>query len=107
MNRGQLGWGYRRAGNWRPETLMQRFDRTCVQDPHGVALVDRDRRLTCVEIDQLVGRLARHLVELGVQPRDATTPVTAACRCLVARRRMRPFITLPRWKATNRSSMVQ
>ena len=73
MNRGQLGWGYRHTGHWRPETLMQRFDRTCVQDPHGVALVDGDRRLTFVEIDLLVGRLARHLVQLGIQPRDVVS----------------------------------
>jgi non-ribosomal peptide synthetase component E (peptide arylation enzyme) len=73
MNRGQLAWGYRRSGSWRPETLVQRFDRTCLSAPHGVAIVDGDRRLTFVEVDQLVGRLARHLVELGVQPRDVVS----------------------------------
>jgi non-ribosomal peptide synthetase component E (peptide arylation enzyme) len=73
MNRGQLGWGYRRDGYWRPGTVMQRFDRTCVGDPHGVAIIDGDRRLTFVEVDMVVGRLARHLVQLGVQPRDVVS----------------------------------
>ena len=73
MNRGQLAWEYRRAGHWRNETLVQRFARMCVETPHAVAVVDDDRRLTFVEIDVLVGRLAWHLVELGVQPRDVVS----------------------------------
>src|SRR5438132_2584763 len=73
MNRGQLGYEYRRRGDWRPVTLAQRFDRLCLEDPHRVAIVDAERRLTFRETDGMVGRLARHLAALGVQARDVVS----------------------------------
>src|SRR5436190_11845913 len=73
MNRGQLGWGYRRTGHWRPETITQRSDQIVLERGDDVAIVDGDRTLTFRQIDGLAGRLARHLVELGVQPRDVVS----------------------------------
>ena len=73
MNRGQLGYEYRRRGDWRAVTLTQRFDRLCLEDPHRVAIVDGERSLTFREMDGMVGRLARHLAALGVQARDVVS----------------------------------
>src|SRR5438477_4216581 len=73
VNRGQLHWEYRRRGDWRTETLAQRFERLAVEAPHRTALVDSDRRLTFQEMDVLVGGMARHLAALGVQARDVVS----------------------------------
>ncbi|HTN87105.1 MAG TPA: AMP-binding protein, partial [Sorangium sp.] len=61
---------YRRAGFWRGETFGDLLRERAAQHPHRIALVDDDRRLSYVELDQRADRLAAGLLRLGIRPRD-------------------------------------
>jgi amino acid adenylation domain-containing protein len=58
------------AGEVRPTVslLHQAFELRAAAEPHGVALVVGEDRLTCGELDARANRLARFLIEQGVGP---------------------------------------
>ena len=58
------------AGEVRPKVnlLHQGFELRAAAEPHGVALIVGEDRLTCGELDAKANRLARFLIEQGVGP---------------------------------------
>lgn len=62
----QVAEEYRRRGVWRGETYLDLWERAARREPGREALVDDHRRLTWGELDELVGRLAAGLRDLGV-----------------------------------------
>jgi len=61
---------YRAMGCWRDEPLHRRIDRTVAAQAARVAVIDGERRLTFLELDQLVRRAALGLQQLGLHPGD-------------------------------------
>ncbi|MFN2544007.1 MAG: AMP-binding protein [Actinomycetota bacterium] len=73
MREHPLAEEYRSAGWWRPESLVSRFHAVCADRGDHVAIVEGERRLSFHEMRTLVGRLAGHLVGLGVVPGDVVS----------------------------------
>src|SRR5438093_11144776 len=65
MREHPLAQEYRRAGWWRPESVVSRFHQVCATGGDRIAIIDGERRLTFAEVRALAGRLAGHLPELG------------------------------------------
>ncbi len=62
--------GVRRPEFLRDELLCEIFATTVAADPHAVAMITRDRKLTYGEVDAKAEALARGLVQLGLRPGD-------------------------------------
>ena len=58
------------AGYWRDEALGDLLEAQARQRPDAIAVVDGPRRVTWVELYRLSRRLALHLWEMGLRPRD-------------------------------------
>jgi 2,3-dihydroxybenzoate-AMP ligase len=76
---------YRREGLWRGDTIGEMLRTWAEQYGDRIALVDGDTRLTYVQLDEDVDRLAAALVGLGIRPRD---------RVLVQLPNVHEFVTL-------------
>lgn len=61
---------YRERGYWLDKTLAQEFDAVFKRYANRVAIIDRDRSFTYVEIDQLTDNLALNLLQLGFKSLD-------------------------------------
>ncbi|KAF1029537.1 MAG: Gramicidin S synthase 2 [Pseudomonas sp.] len=61
----------------RGHTLHGLFERTALAQPDAVAVTQQGRSLTYSELNQRANQLARHLLQLGVQPDDR---VAICCR---------------------------
>ena len=58
------------AGYWRDEALSDLLEAQAQQRPDAIAVVDAPRRVTWAELYRLSRRLALHLWEMGLRPRD-------------------------------------
>jgi 2,3-dihydroxybenzoate-AMP ligase len=61
---------YRERGYWQDKSLAQEFDVAFKRYADRVALIDRDRCITYVELDRLTSNLALNLLDAGLQPLD-------------------------------------
>jgi len=61
---------YVRRGYWRAQTLADLLEDCARRTPERVFVCDEHGTLTCRELDQLAGRLAFHLLDCGLKPRD-------------------------------------
>jgi len=55
----ELAEGYRRAGYWRGETLVDRFDATCAEHAARTALLDGEAQLRFEQVAECVERVAQ------------------------------------------------
>ncbi|MFN8102984.1 MAG: AMP-binding protein [Acidimicrobiia bacterium] len=62
--------GWRAAGAWTSETLLDRFHASVEASPGSVAVSEGGRVLTYAELDALSGRTASALAAMGVRPGD-------------------------------------
>src|SRR5919198_6211306 len=64
---------YTRSGYWRGETSYDILSRRVAAHPDRVAIVDRGRRITYLDLKSRVDRVAAHLGALGIGPGDVVT----------------------------------
>lgn len=62
---------YRALGYWEDRSLATFFDEVCTQFSEWVAVVAGDERITYRQLAQRAERLALHLLDLGLRPRDS------------------------------------
>ena len=55
----ELAEGYRRAGYWRDETLIDRFDAMCAEHAARTALLDAEAQLRFEQVAECVERVAQ------------------------------------------------
>lgn len=61
---------YRRNGYWPNKTLGDLVEEAAKKWPKRIALVSKERRLSFLELDQLITRLALGFLEIGLKSRD-------------------------------------
>jgi 2,3-dihydroxybenzoate-AMP ligase len=61
---------YRQKGYWEDRSVTSEFEELFARHAERVALVTGDGRITYDELARRVERLARHFLELGIQPLD-------------------------------------
>jgi cyclohexanecarboxylate-CoA ligase len=64
---------WRACGAWKDEPLGATFEATMAKRSEATAIVDRNRRISYAELDDLTRRLAAILVARGVGPGDTVT----------------------------------
>jgi 2,3-dihydroxybenzoate-AMP ligase len=61
---------YRAAGYWEDRSMASRFAEICIQYADRTALTANGERVTYQQLDERAGRLALHLLKLGLHPLD-------------------------------------
>ncbi|MSO21052.1 MAG: (2,3-dihydroxybenzoyl)adenylate synthase [Acidobacteria bacterium] len=61
---------YKRDGIWQPQTLGELLEETTARFPEHFAVAAKNRRINYSELNQLSDRLALHLLDQGLRPRD-------------------------------------
>lgn len=61
---------YRAAGYWEDRSMAAFFGDICTIFAERIALVYNDERITYQQVAQRAGRVALHLLRLGIKPRD-------------------------------------
>jgi amino acid adenylation domain-containing protein len=78
------GWNQTKREFDRTATVHEMFERTALARPESVAVECGTRRLTYRELDEQANQLARHLVEIGVNPGELVgLSVSRSCEMLV------------------------
>lgn len=61
---------YRKAGYWSDEPLTQMIEDQVESNPHSVAIIDDERQVSYLELDQMANTLAIYLDQRGVEKCD-------------------------------------